>query len=165
MALVRLLILILPLLEIAVLILVGRAIGLAPTLALVIVAALAGVTIIRLHGFSTLRRAQAVLARNELPARELFDGACVLVAGILLLIPGFVTDVIALALLVPAVRRLLRQSVWARVSIRTRAGRRRERRERTRGPIIDAEFTEVEPQADACSASPWARRPVDGSVR
>ena len=164
MALVWLLVLVLPLLEIAVFIQVGNAIGLAATLALVVLAALAGVTILRLQSFATLRRVQAALGRNELPARELFDGACLLVAGILLLIPGFVTVMIAVVLLVPAVRRLLRRSIWARVTIRHRAAGG-SGRERPRGPIIDADFTEVEPRAREPSASPWAPPPVDGSAR
>ena len=97
-----------PLIEIALFIQVGGLIGLWPTLAIVVATALAGTMLMRTQGFAVWRRAQDSLARNELPVREVFDGLCLLVAGVLLLTPGFFTDAIGLALFVPQVRDLLR---------------------------------------------------------
>ena len=57
-------------------------------------------------------KAQDALERGVFPAKELFDGACILVAGILLLTPGFVTDIMGLVLLVPKFRRWIGRAVW-----------------------------------------------------
>ena len=100
-----------PIVEIAVFIEVGGVIGLWSTLAIVIATAAAGTWLLRLQGLSTLRRAQDSMARNELPLHEVFDGLCLLVAGLLLLTPGFVTDAIGLALFVPPFRRALRSAL------------------------------------------------------
>lgn len=96
-----------PIAEIAVFIQAGEIIGLWPTLALVIVTAVAGSTLLRVQGLSTLRRAQESLARHEFPVAEVFDGLCLLVAGALLLTPGFLTDTLGLLLFVPPFRRAL----------------------------------------------------------
>jgi len=96
-----------PILEIALFIQVGGAIGLGWTLALVILTALAGTALLRAQGLATLGRARASLDRGALPVREVFDGACLLVGGALLLTPGFFTDTIGFLLLVPPVRGLL----------------------------------------------------------
>ena len=104
-----------PLVEIAVFIKVGGFIGLGWTLALVVVTAVAGTALLRRQGLATLQRAQHTMARNEMPIRELFDGACLLVAGVLLLTPGFVTDAAGALLLVPAVRGLLRRAMARRL--------------------------------------------------
>lgn len=104
-----------PLIEIAVFIEVGGYLGLWPTLAIVVLTAIAGTAMLRQQGLSTLRRAQAAMERNELPLKEVFDGLCLLVAGALLLTPGFVTDALGLLLFLPPFRALLRQAVAARV--------------------------------------------------
>jgi len=102
-----LLFLITPLVEIAVFIEVGTLIGLWPTLAVVVLTAIAGAALWRAQGLSTWARAQAALNQGEVPIREIGDGAFLLVAGALLLTPGLVTDAIGFLLLVPPVRRSL----------------------------------------------------------
>jgi UPF0716 protein FxsA len=97
----------LPLLEIAVFVLVGRWIGLWPTLGLVLLSGIAGAVVLRLQGFLVLRRAREAARRDELPVAEAIDGLCVLLAGVLLILPGFVTDVFGILLLLPPVRSLL----------------------------------------------------------
>ncbi len=97
----------LPLIEIALFIQVGELIGLWPTLGLVLLAALAGIVIIRLQGFHTLGRLRARIEAGEDPSGPLADAAMVLFAGILLLVPGFFTDAVAILLLIPPVRALL----------------------------------------------------------
>ncbi|CAN0573132.1 unnamed protein product [Laminaria digitata] len=94
-----------PIIEIALFIEIGGWIGLWPTLAIVIVTAFAGTTLLRLQGLAVLRRAQESTARNELPVQEVFDGLCLLIAGILLLTPGFFTDALGFLLFVPPFRR------------------------------------------------------------
>jgi UPF0716 protein FxsA len=96
-----------PIIEIAVLIQVGGWLGLWPTLALIILTAIAGTWMLRQQGFAVLSRAQSQLERGTVPLAEVFEGICLVVAGALLLTPGFVTDVIGGALLLPPFRTWL----------------------------------------------------------
>lgn len=96
-----------PLIEIALFIVVGQAIGLGPTLALVLLSAVAGVLIIRWHGLALLRAIQATMGRGLLPGQTLADTMMVWLGGALLIVPGFFTDFIGLVLLVGPVRRLI----------------------------------------------------------
>ena len=105
-----------PLIEIAVFIQVGGAIGLWPTLILIVVTALLGTWQLRAQGLATLSRARSQMDRGVMPARELFDGVCLVIAGALLLVPGFVTDVIGALLFVPALRNALRLAIGRRVA-------------------------------------------------
>ena len=96
-----------PLAEIAVLIQVGGLIGLMPTLALIILTAVIGTIMLRRQGFAVLTRAQRQLEQGILPVAEVFEGLCLLVAGALLLTPGFITDSCGALLLLPPVRAFL----------------------------------------------------------
>ncbi len=97
-----------PLIEIGLFIEVGGYIGLWPTLALVVATAIVGSWKLRMQGLATLARGREQLDRGELPARELFDGFCLVIAGALLLTPGFLTDAVGLALFLPPFRDMLR---------------------------------------------------------
>ena len=99
---------IVPVLEIAVFIQVGGLIGVLPTIALVLLTAVAGTMLLRVQGLAVIRRARDSLERNELPVAEVFDGLCLAVAGVLLLTPGFVTDTLGILLFIPATRTFLR---------------------------------------------------------
>ena len=99
-----------PIVEIAVFIEVGGRLGLWPTLAMIILTAMAGTALLRQQGLATLQRVRESLEANRFPMAEVFDGLCLLVAGALLLTPGFVTDAAGLLLFVPAVRVALRQA-------------------------------------------------------
>ena len=99
-----------PIVEIAVFIEVGGRLGLWPTLATVILTAMAGTALLRQQGLATLQRVRESLEANRFPMAEVFDGLCLLVAGALLLTPGFVTDAAGLLLFVPAVRVAVRQA-------------------------------------------------------
>jgi UPF0716 protein FxsA len=114
-----LLFLAIPLLEIYFLILVGSWIGALPTVLLVILTAAVGATLARHQGLATLQRLQATLARGEAPAVELFEGVILLVGAVLLLIPGFITDLAGFICLIPAPRRVL--ALWAMRHIKTGA--------------------------------------------
>ena len=100
-----------PVIEIAVFIEIGGRIGLWSTVGLVVLTAVIGTALLRHQGLSTLARARASLDRGKLPMQELLDGVCLLIAGALLLTPGFVTDAVGTLLLVPPLRWPLQ--VWA----------------------------------------------------
>ncbi|MCU7914684.1 MAG: FxsA family protein [Candidatus Thiodiazotropha sp. (ex Gloverina cf. vestifex)] len=96
-----------PLTELYFLIKVGSQIGAFPTIFLTIFTALVGGMMVRAQGFSTLMRVREMMDRGETPAIEVMEGAVLLVCGILLLLPGFITDVVGFIFLVPPIRRWL----------------------------------------------------------
>ncbi|MFQ5761332.1 MAG: FxsA family protein, partial [Acidiferrobacterales bacterium] len=99
--------LVVPLVEIWLLIEVGSVIGAIWTVILVVLTAMIGAALVRAQGFATLSRAQAQLRAGELPAVEMFEGVALIVAGALLLTPGFFTDTVGFTLLMPPLRRWL----------------------------------------------------------
>lgn len=121
--LIRLFILfaVIPVIEIYLLIKVGSLIGPLPTVALLLAISLAGAWLVRHQGFELLRRIQSELALGRLPAAELLDGAMVLVGGVLLLTPGFFTDLLGLLFLIPFSRALIKQ--FARLWLQRRLSR------------------------------------------
>lgn len=100
-----------PVVEIYFLIQVGSVIGAFPTVLLIVFTAVLGAFLFRLQGMSTVQRVQASLSRGELPALEMIEGAMLLFSAGLLLTPGFVTDVVGFACLVPMIRRKFALSV------------------------------------------------------
>ena len=155
-----------PLLEIALFIKVGGWIGLGPTLALIVLSAVIGAWIVRLQGISVLLRAQRQLAEGSLPVLQAFEGLCLAIAGVLLLLPGFFTDAIGALLLVPAVRRMLYRHLRHHIETRV-IGVSSPARDHTPGapgPIIDAEYEQIEDWNHAQADMPpprgdWKRRP------
>lgn len=97
----------LPVLEIYLLVQVGGLVGFLPTLFLLFGAAALGTYLLQTQGWSTWNRLQQSLARGELPADELVNGAVIVAGGALLLLPGFLSDVAGLLCLVPFTRRLI----------------------------------------------------------
>ena len=108
-----------PLIEIGLFIEIGGFIGLWPTLALVVLTAAIGSWQLRAQGLATLARGRQQLDRGQLPKRELFDGFCLVIAGALLLTPGFMTDAVGLALFVPGFRDMLRRYLASRMGAAT----------------------------------------------
>lgn len=108
--LIRLLLLftIVPVIELALLIQVGDLFGVLPTVAIVLTTGFAGAWLARTQGILALRRLQRELATASFPAEEIFDGAIILAGGLLLLTPGFMTDLLGLAALVPGSRHLIK---------------------------------------------------------
>jgi len=102
--LIATLFLVVPIIEIYLLIQVGQVIGAGWTILLVVLTAVIGVWLLRIQGLSTLTRAQQKLRENELPATEILEGMGLVVAGALLLTPGFFTDAIGFLLLFPPTR-------------------------------------------------------------
>ena len=93
-----------PLLEIAVFVEVGSEIGAVPTILLTVLTALAGTVMLRLQGVSLLMKIRSEMDAGRVPGSDLVQGALIVVASILLLIPGFVTDAVGLLLFVPPLR-------------------------------------------------------------
>jgi UPF0716 protein FxsA len=108
---VFLLFLLVPLLEIWLLIKVGSIIGALPTIGLVLLTAALGAALARHQGLATLQRLQSTLARGEAPAIEMMEGVLLLIGALLLLTPGFFTDALGFACLIPPLRRAL--AWWA----------------------------------------------------
>ncbi|UCJ16749.1 membrane protein FxsA [Pseudomonas sp. MM211] len=105
-----------PILELAVLISVGSAIGVLPTIALVIATSIFGGLMLRIAGITTAWRARERLARGEMPDQEVLQGLMMAVGGGLLLLPGFISDVIGLLCLLPFTRRKLVERVRRRAA-------------------------------------------------
>src|SRR3954467_14728632 len=115
MALLVLLFVVVPIVELYVIIQVGEAIGVWWTLALLIADSIIGSLLMRSQGRVAWQRFQLALAEGRPPAREVLDGALVIFGGAFLLTPGFVTDILGLVLLLPPTRALVRRAVVARV--------------------------------------------------
>ena len=96
-----------PLIEIYILIQVGSVIGAPLTILSVVFTAVLGAYLIRRQGFKTFARFQGKMQTGEIPAQEIVDGFCLLIAGAFLMTPGFFTDAMGFALLIPPVRALL----------------------------------------------------------
>ena len=96
-----------PLAEIYLLLEVGGMIGAFPTVGLVVLTAVAGAALVRAQGFSTIRQVRRSMDAGEVPAMAIIEGIFLLVAGALLLTPGFLTDAIGFGCLVPPLRRAL----------------------------------------------------------
>jgi UPF0716 protein FxsA len=106
-----------PIIEITVLIQVADAIGGWNTVGLMIVVSIVGAWLARHEGFVTLRKIQMASQRGEIPGNELIDGGLILFAGLLMLTPGFVTDLVALTVLFPPTRLLYRAIIRKRFRV------------------------------------------------
>lgn len=106
-----------PLIEIYVLIEVGRVIGALPTIGLCVLTAIIGGLLLRQQGLSTLRQAQVAMARGQVPALQVFEGVALGIGGALLMTPGFVTDIIGFLCLLPWSRRALVRFILRRVQV------------------------------------------------
>jgi UPF0716 protein FxsA len=104
-----------PLIELALLLEIGKRAGLAATLALVLGTGFLGAYLARREGLRTLTRVREEMAAGRLPADALLDGLLILIAGAVLLTPGLLTDLTGFVLLIPASRRAIRRRVAARM--------------------------------------------------
>jgi len=112
---------IVPVIEVWLIIKVGRVIGPLPTVAILLAISLAGAWLARSQGFRLIAAIRDELAAGRLPAAHILDGAFVLAGGILLLTPGFFTDLVGLALLFPPSRRFLK--LWLGIWLENRLRR------------------------------------------
>lgn len=149
-----------PVIELYVLIKLGSAFGLIPTLLTMIGISLFGAWMLRQQGLSAMNKANEALQAGRMPVDSVVDGLGLVIAAALLMTPGFVTDLVGLALLLPPVRRWLGRTVLARMTALPGAtwsttgskGRRQQgskagndRRDPPgKGPVIEGEFTRLD---------------------
>ena len=143
-ALLILIFLIVPIVEIYLFIQVGGVIGAPATIGIVLLTAVAGAWLFRAQGLSTLARARNSMAQGQVPAMELMEGVFLLLAGAFLLTPGFFTDALGFAFLIPPLRRGLIQLALRRSVIH---------------------FSQTGPQPPGASQEPGPRRHSDNRNR
>ena len=124
MALLIVLCIVLPIAELYVIVRVGELIGVAPTLALLLAGSMLGVLLLRHQGRGAWRRFNAALAERRFPGREVADALMIATGATLLLIPGFITDVFGLILLIPPTRAIARRLDARLLRAALRGGRR-----------------------------------------
>lgn len=112
----------LPILELWLLIKIGGMIGFFPTVALILLTAAVGSQLVRRQGLTVLSRIREAQGRGEMPALPMLDGAALLLAGFMLLTPGFVSDALGFILLVPGLRQKIARRLLSRVVIMQSAG-------------------------------------------
>ncbi len=104
-----------PVIEIALFIQVGGVLGVWPTIALGLLTAIVGASLVRSQGLQTLLTVQQRLAQGQLPAQQILEGVMLAVAGVLLLTPGFFTDILGMLVLLPAPRAYFAKQLMSRV--------------------------------------------------
>jgi len=143
-----------PLAELYLLIEVGGVLGGFTTIGLCLFTAALGAWLVRTQGFQTLNRAQTNMSEGRVPALEMFEGAFIVVAGVLLLVPGLITDLIGFACLVPPLRRLFITRFLSRTGVSSvvstvSADNSNDGAEGSRSPrgnpsVIDADFERMD---------------------
>jgi UPF0716 protein FxsA len=145
-ALLVLAFIVVPLVELAIIIQVGQAIGLLWTIALLVVDSVVGAWLVRREGTRAWSRFRAALDQGRVPADEVLEGALVLFGGALMLTPGFASDALGLLLMIPPARRLiaaaLKRRLGARFSVSTMSVGGSATR-RTRDDVVDVEVIDV----------------------
>ena len=105
------LIIVIPLIEIYLFIKIGSSIGAFNTISLILITAIVGVYYARYEGLNTLKSAISQIVTNKLPIYEIISGAALAIASLLLILPGFATDLIGLLLIFPTTRRIIFRKV------------------------------------------------------
>jgi UPF0716 protein FxsA len=118
LALLTLLFIVVPIAELYVILQVGQAIGVLDTIVLLILVSVVGAWLAKREGLGVLRRIQRSLDAGRVPGTELIDGFLILLAGALMLTPGFLTDILAILLLLPPVRVVVRRQLRRRFARR-----------------------------------------------
>lgn len=151
-----------PLIEILVFVQVGSEIGALNTVIITVITAVIGVMLIRIQGLGVLMRARETMNRQETPVNEIFEGVFLALAGLFLIIPGFVTDTVGFLLLIPPLRRAL-AGYMARNSNFVTTGMHQSRQSRG-STVIDGEYevieddpAELENRGNPNPDSPWKK--------
>jgi UPF0716 protein FxsA len=110
--------LVMPLVELAVIIQIGGAIGVLNTVGLLLLSSIVGGWLMKREGIGVLRRMQAAVAAGRVPGKELADAALILFGGALMVAPGFITDVLGMLLLLPPVRAVVRAALRRKLAVR-----------------------------------------------
>ncbi|HZD79968.1 MAG TPA: FxsA family protein [Actinomycetota bacterium] len=152
-----LLFLVAPIAELAVIVQVAGAIGVLDTIGLLIAVSIVGGWLAKHQGLTTLRRIQTAIAGGEMPSREVANGALILLAGALMIAPGFISDFVALLLLLPPTRAAVRRPLmrWLAERGRGRVTVFGPRGPRTRGSATD----------DVWDVESWEEPPTSAPAR
>ena len=135
---VLLAIILIPIVEIYLFIKIGSQIGAFSTIFLVFFTAVVGVYYARYEGINTLRSGMIQIIKNQIPAHELISGAAIAFAAVLLIIPGFATDLIGFLLIIPITRKF----------ILGRLNKKFENKEMKKSDVIEGEFEDIEDDND-----------------
>ena len=135
---VLLAVILIPIIEIYLFIKIGSQIGAFSTIFLVFFTAVVGVYYARYEGINTLRSGMTQIFKNQIPAHELISGAAIAFAAVLLIIPGFATDLVGFLLIIPITRRL----------ILGRLNKKFENKETKKSNFIEGEFEDIDDDND-----------------
>lgn len=149
----------LPLVEIAGFVVVGSEIGVLWTITLVVASTVAGSALLRRQGFGAMNRVRAEMQAGRDPSREMAHGLMIMLAAVLLLIPGFVTDIFGLLLFIPPVRELVWRFLKRRVDLSAEFVTMGGMPPRGRPRTIDLGEDDYSTSSRANPASPWNRIP------
>ncbi len=143
----------LPVVEISLFIKIGGLIGIAPTMLLIFAMSALGATLLRRQGLQSFTKTKSAMSRGELPVGDMLDGFFLVAAGIFFVLPGFFSDILGFALLLPPVRKALGTYLRRRFNVQTvqstfYAGGGNPRAPRSGGPIIEGEAEEIRDKAD-----------------
>ena len=127
-----------PLIEIYLFIKIGSQIGALTTITLIFVTAILGIIYARYEGLNTLRSAFMQLIKNEIPVYEIISGAAITIAALLLIIPGFATDIIGFLLIFPLSRKFILKILSSKFQMK----------KKTNEKFIDGEYEEIEKEDD-----------------
>ncbi|TCL73087.1 FxsA family protein [Rhizobium sp. BK251] len=157
-------VMLMPLAEIAGFVIVGRAVGLWATLGLVILSVFVGIALLRLQGPGILRRIAVESRNGAVPGRDIIHGAMIVIAAFLLIIPGFLSDILGILLFIPLVRDLAWKHLSRRIVILGSAGPFGNAaqcgpasREGGSGPVVDLDESDYHREANKKN-SPWSDR-------
>lgn len=142
-----------PLAEIAAFIVIGERIGLGWTLAMVVVTAVIGSVLLRIQSFAVINKIRADMESGRVPGAAIGHGAMILVAGLLLLTPGFVTDTVGIMLFVPAVRGMIWRFVRSRLEVSVVGDPRRPHADKRTVDLDPDDYSETPDPS-----SPWHRK-------
>ena len=131
-------IILIPVIEIYLFIKIGSQIGALTTITLIFVTALLGIIYARYEGLNTLRSAFVQLIKNEIPVYEIISGAAITIAAILLIVPGFATDIIGFLLIFPFSRKFILKILSPKFQMK----------KKTNEKFIDGEYEEIEKEDD-----------------
>ena len=138
MNMLLLLIIFIPIIEIYLFIKIGSQIGALATISLIFLTAFVGVLYARYEGFNTLKSGMSQIIRNELPVYEIVSGAALAFAALLLILPGFATDLLGLFIIFPPTRKILFKNV----------GKNYSKKVKEKQNFIDGEFEDIEEDND-----------------
>ena len=127
-----------PIVEIYLFIKIGAQIGAFNTILLIFVTAITGIIYARYEGLNTLHSAYSQITKQETPAYEIISGAAIAFAALLLIIPGFATDIIGFLIIIPATRKLILRKISAKIK----------KKQADKNNFIDGEFEDIEDDND-----------------